>query len=156
MFILLYFIYLFFQGSDYKNFLLGGLVHCIFHYWKPHIKYIENEIVKNIDLLCKARPFLNKKSLISLYYLYIHSHINYGSFSWGSTCETNFENINSIKSTCLATYLIKANSNVPATFLNLTKFLTYRKIPVIVPPVIITPPPGYKPIKPETGFSSRL
>ena len=36
--------------------------------WRTHIKYIENKISKNIGLLFKARPFLNKKSLLSLYY----------------------------------------------------------------------------------------
>ena len=41
--------------------------------WKTHIKYIENKISKNIGILFKARPFLNKNSLLSLYYLYIHS-----------------------------------------------------------------------------------
>ena len=44
--------------------------------WKTHIKYIENKISKNIGILFKARPFLNKKSLSSLYYSYIHSYIN--------------------------------------------------------------------------------
>ena len=46
---------------------------------------MENKISKNIGILFKARPFLNKKSLLSLYYSYIHSYINYGSVSWGST-----------------------------------------------------------------------
>ena len=38
--------------------------------WKTHIKYIENKTSKNIGILFKARPFLNKKSLLSLYYSY--------------------------------------------------------------------------------------
>ena len=59
--------------------------------WKTHRKYIENKISKNIGILFKARPFLNKKSLLSLYYSYIHSYINYGSVSWGSTCRTNLK-----------------------------------------------------------------
>ena len=63
--------------------------------WKTHIKYIENKISKNIGILFKARPFLNKKSLLSLYYSYIHSYINYGSVTWGSTCRTNLKKINS-------------------------------------------------------------
>ena len=50
---------------------------------------MENKISKNIGILFKARPFLNKKSLLSLYYSYIHSYINYGSASWGSTYRTN-------------------------------------------------------------------
>ena len=49
--------------------------------WKTHIKYIENKISKNIGILLKVRPFLNKKSLLSLYYSYIHSYINYSSAS---------------------------------------------------------------------------
>ena len=63
--------------------------------WKTHIKYIENKTSKNIGILFKARPFLNKKSLLSLYFWYIHSYINYGSVSWGSTCRTNLKKINS-------------------------------------------------------------
>ena len=63
--------------------------------WKTHIKHIENKISKTIGILFKARPFLNKKSLLLLYYTYIYSYINYGSVSWGSTCRTNLKNINS-------------------------------------------------------------
>ena len=63
--------------------------------WKTHIKYIENKISINIGILLKARPFLNKKSLLSPYYLYIHSYINYGSVSWSSICKTNLKKIRS-------------------------------------------------------------
>ena len=38
--------------------------------YKQHIKHIENKIAKNIALLFKAKPFLNKQS----FYLYtIHT-----------------------------------------------------------------------------------
>ena len=59
--------------------------------WKPHIKYIENKIAKNIGLLFKAKSFLNKQSLLSLYYSYIQSYINYAIVACGSTCMTNFK-----------------------------------------------------------------
>ena len=61
--------------------------------WKPHIKYIENKIAKNVGLLFKVKPFLNKQSLLSLYYSYIHSYINYANVAWGSTYMTNFKKI---------------------------------------------------------------
>ena len=35
---------------------------------KPHYKYTENRIAKNIGLLSKSKPLLNKESLLSLYY----------------------------------------------------------------------------------------
>ena len=66
-------------------------------YYKPNRKdeYIENKISKNIGISSKARLFLSKKSLLSLYYTYIHSYINYGRVSWGTTCRTNLKKTNS-------------------------------------------------------------
>ena len=61
--------------------------------WKPHIKYIENKIAKNVELLFKVKPFLNKQSLLSLYYSYILRYINYANVAWGSTYRTNFKKI---------------------------------------------------------------
>ena len=60
--------------------------------WKPYIKYIENKIAKKNDLLFKAKPFLNKQSLLSLCYSYIYSYINYAKVVWGSTYMTNLKN----------------------------------------------------------------
>ena len=39
--------------------------------WKDQIKYTENKISKNMRILYKARDYLSKKSLLSLYYAYI-------------------------------------------------------------------------------------
>ena len=63
--------------------------------WKEHIKYTKNKIAKNLGLLYKARPFLEKNVLLALYYSYIQTYINYPNIAWGSTCRTNFEKINS-------------------------------------------------------------
>ena len=52
------------------------------------MKYIENKIAKNFGLLFKAKPILNKQSLLSLYYSYIHTYINYANVAWGSTYMT--------------------------------------------------------------------
>ena len=41
--------------------------------WKDHIKYIENKVAKNIALLYRAKLFLDKKSLLTLYYSYIYT-----------------------------------------------------------------------------------
>ena len=84
---------------------------------KTLIKYIENKISKNSGILFKARSFLNKKSLLSLYYSNIHININYGSISWGSICRTNFN-----KSMLFASFLIKASLSIPVNCLNLAKF----------------------------------
>ena len=38
---------------------------------------------------------MNKQSLLSLYYSYIHSYINYANVAWGSTYTTNLRNLSS-------------------------------------------------------------
>ena len=45
--------------------------------WKDHIKYIENKVAKNIGLLYRAKLFLDKNSLLTLYYSYTHTYLNY-------------------------------------------------------------------------------
>ena len=44
--------------------------------WKEHIKSLENKIAKNIGLMYRVKPFLDKESLLTLYYYYIHSYLN--------------------------------------------------------------------------------
>ena len=61
--------------------------------WKDHIKYIENKVAKNIDLLHRAKLFLDKNSLRTLYYSYIHTYLNYANLSWGSTNRTNLKKL---------------------------------------------------------------
>ena len=57
--------------------------------WKDHIKYTENKISKNIGILYKARDYLSKESLVSLYYACIHTYLDYVNLAWASTIRTN-------------------------------------------------------------------
>ena len=55
-----------------------------------HIKCIQSKIAKNIGLLYKAKSYIDKHSLLSLYHSYIHSsYINYGNIARESTAMTN-------------------------------------------------------------------
>ena len=57
------------------------------------MKYSAIKIAKNIGLLYKAKHYIDKHSLLSLYHSYIHSYINYGNIAWGSTTRTNLKKI---------------------------------------------------------------
>ena len=56
--------------------------------WKEHLKLTENKIVKNIGLIYKAKPYLNKDSLLALYFSCIHFFMNYANLVWRSTNRT--------------------------------------------------------------------
>ena len=45
--------------------------------WIDHIVYIKNIISKGIGIMYKANNFLNKSSLIDLYYSYIYPYFTY-------------------------------------------------------------------------------
>ena len=62
-------------------------------YWKHHIKYTENKVAQNISLLYRTKLFLDKNSLLTLYYSYIHTYLNYENLSWGSTNRTNIKKL---------------------------------------------------------------
>ena len=56
--------------------------------WTHHITLTENKLAKQLGLLYKAKPFLNRKSMINLYFSFIHTYINYGNIAWASTTKT--------------------------------------------------------------------
>ena len=41
----------------------------------------------------RAKPFLNKESLLALYHSYIHSYLNYANLAWDSTYLTNLKKL---------------------------------------------------------------
>ena len=55
---------------------------------RKHTKLTENKIAKNIGILYKARPYLNKRAWLCLCYSYIHSYLNYANTVWCSTNRT--------------------------------------------------------------------
>ena len=71
--------------------------------WKEHLKYTENKTTRSIGLTYKAKPFLDKDSLLSLYFPYIHSYINHANLSWAGTHKTNSEKIHSQQKHALRT-----------------------------------------------------
>ena len=61
--------------------------------WTHHITLTENKLAKQLGLLYKAQPFLNRKSMINLYFSFIHTYINYGNIAWASTTKTKLKKI---------------------------------------------------------------
>jgi hypothetical protein len=52
--------------------------------WKKHIIYTSKKIAKAIGILSKTRPYLDKKTLLQMYYSFIHPYLIYGNVIWGN------------------------------------------------------------------------
>ena len=61
--------------------------------WNEHIKTIRKKLAKNIGLLYKARVLLDKESLKTNYFSYIHSYLNYANIARASTYFTKLKPI---------------------------------------------------------------
>ena len=56
--------------------------------WKYHIDHISGKITRGIGMIIKAREYLNKQGLLSLYYPrypFIYPYLTYHNHIWGST-----------------------------------------------------------------------
>jgi hypothetical protein len=63
---------------------LGVILDCHLDFSK-HISYIKGKIAKGIGIICKAKVFVNKNTLINLYNSFILPYLNYCNEIWGST-----------------------------------------------------------------------
>ena len=71
--------------------------------WIDHITLVENKLSKNLGFLHKAKKYLNKKSMVNLYYSFIHSYLNYGNIAWCSTSMTKLKKLLSKQKQALRT-----------------------------------------------------
>ena len=69
-------------------------------------------------------------SLLSLYYWYIHSCINYDSVSWGSTCRANLKKINSQQMHVLRIIFNKDEFKNAINFFESSKVLNAYKLKI--------------------------
>ena len=57
------------------------------------MELVENKISKNIGILYRTSHYLDKKSLKSIYFSFIHSYVNYCNIAWASTSRTKLDKI---------------------------------------------------------------
>ena len=53
--------------------------------WDSHVKAASTQIAKSAGIISKARKYLNKETLLMLYYAFIYPHIDYGILIWGAS-----------------------------------------------------------------------
>jgi hypothetical protein len=53
-------------------------------FWKQHLSYLSTKIAKSMDILSRARPFLDKSTLKQLYYSFQYPYLTYCNIIWGN------------------------------------------------------------------------
>ena len=68
--------------------------------WKAHVQYVSNKLAKGIGILCKAKKYLNRETLVNMYYTFVYPYFTYCITVWGggkyrnitTTCKTTKKN----------------------------------------------------------------
>ena len=102
--------------------------------WKAHITLVKKQVSKASGIICKLRHYIPFRSVKTVYYSIVYSHIRYVITSWGSSsCGTwsmlstlNTLNITHNKLLRIMTFS-KFNSNV-CKFFKDTQILTIDRI----------------------------
>ena len=64
--------------------------------WNDHIRILENKLSKNIGLLYRVKPYLDKNTMTtSLYFSFFHSYLNYGNIARASTTKSKLRKVES-------------------------------------------------------------
>jgi len=64
--------------------------------WKPQVEKICSKLASGCWALYQVRKFVNQKTLMMIYYSFIHSHLNYCISSWGGTSESTLLPLNKL------------------------------------------------------------
>ena len=62
-----------------------------------HINKLVKKLSRAIEILAKAKPFLNAKALLHLYYATFYSHMQYSITSWSSTYKTYLNKLSTLQ-----------------------------------------------------------
>ena len=61
--------------------------------WTEHINYIANKISRLTGILCKARHYVTRSLLKSIYYALIYPHIFYGNVVWANAYQSHLDRL---------------------------------------------------------------
>ena len=66
-------------------FFWGGVIIDNEINWKDHISYIAGKVSRGIGMLIKARKYLQREALLTIYYTFIYPYFTYCDHIWGTT-----------------------------------------------------------------------
>ena len=58
-----------------------------------HFAYISGKIARSTGMIIKAKYYLNKNALLTLYYSFVYPYFTYCNLVWGCTYSTNLDNL---------------------------------------------------------------
>ena len=61
--------------------------------WKNHISLVSGKLSKSIGMIIKAREYLSRNALLTLYYSFVYPYLTYCNPVWGCTYYSNLKQL---------------------------------------------------------------
>ena len=61
--------------------------------WKKHITHITGKVARGIGIIIKAKKYLPREAMLSLYYYFIYPYLTYCNLVWGTSCKSHLERL---------------------------------------------------------------
>ena len=58
------------------------------------MKSVKNKLSKGAGIMYKLRPYLNKETLLTVYYSFVYPYLYYGVIAWGNTYDSLLHSVN--------------------------------------------------------------
>ena len=71
--------------------------------WHEHIQQVTHKIARSVGILYKIRHYLNKQTLLNMYYTFVFPYLIYGVEMWGSASLNHINPLKKIKKKCVRT-----------------------------------------------------
>ena len=71
--------------------------------WHEHIQQITHKIARSVGILYKIRHYLNKQTLLNMYYTFVFPYLIYGVGIWGSASLNHINPLKKIQKKCVRT-----------------------------------------------------
>ena len=69
--------------------------------WNEHITYVKNKISKAVGILYKIRKFLDKSTLLTMYYSLVFPYLIYCNEIWGNASTVHLDAVIKIQKKCV-------------------------------------------------------
>ena len=61
--------------------------------WKDHVAHVASKVSKGMGMIIKARNYLNRKGLLTLYYTFVYPYLTYCNHIWGNIYQSNLKHL---------------------------------------------------------------
>ena len=61
--------------------------------WKDHVAHVASKVSRGMGMIIKARNYLNRKGLLTLYYTFVYPYLTYCNHIWGNIYQSNLKHL---------------------------------------------------------------